>query len=67
MFEDAWLEAQSALTCFAEAAPGWDVECRFDAERALVAMMAAAQTTTDVLEVVCLRGVLLRIAARGLR
>jgi hypothetical protein len=66
-FQAARVEARSALACLVEAPPGWDVECRLDANRAIAAMMTAAQTTAEILEVVSLRGLLLQSGPKSTR
>ncbi len=52
--------ARDAMASLAEAPPGWDVECRGDAQRGLGMMMHGAQTLPEVLEVVSMRGLLLQ-------
>jgi hypothetical protein len=66
-FNAARDEAKHALTSLVEAPSGWDVECRGDAVRSLKAMMAAARTKDEILEVVAMRGFLLQTAKGKLR
>jgi hypothetical protein len=61
------VEAQSALACLVEAEPGWDIECRLDAGRAIAVMMSAARTTPEILEVVSFRGLLLQSSPKNTR
>jgi hypothetical protein len=46
---------------------GWDIECRIDANRAIAAMMTAARTTSEILEVVSFRGLLLQSNPKNTR
>jgi hypothetical protein len=66
-FHAAADDAREALTCLTEAPPGWDIECRGDAIRAIRAMMVAARTTSEILDVISMRAFLLQTSKGKLR